>query len=100
MCEEDLDLQLIRGSFSLVADTQASDADDEHSSIEDSDIEPAQQPHSAYETPPLDFPGSPAPYEAVLDDGFNVDFNDQQSEDDQEVRSSLFNALDHNILHY
>ena len=60
-----------------------------------------QQPLATSQRPPLDFPASPAPHEAVSDNGFNMDGYDQQSDNisgwyttEEEVRSSPFNVLD------
>ena len=60
-----------------------------------------QQPLSTSKTPPLDFPASPTPHEAVSDNGFNMDGYDQQSDyisgwytTEEEVRTSPFNVLD------
>jgi len=73
------------------------------SSSEESDggLPRSQQPHTGLPTPPLYFPTSPAPYEAVSDCGFNMEGNDQQSDNiyswyttEDEVRSSLFNVSD------
>jgi len=73
------------------------------SSSEESDggLPRSQQPHTGSPTPPLYFPTSPAPDEAVSDCGFNIEGNDQQSDNiyggyttEDKVRSSLFNASD------
>ena len=123
-------LQLIHGSV-LLSVVDASDADDEgssseaeepavdlsdeHSSSEESAVElsnewgsssedsddHSQQPLATLQTPPLDFPTSPAPHEAVLDNVFNMEGYDQQSDiisgwyaTEEEVQSLLFNVLD------
>jgi len=73
------------------------------SSSEESDggLPRSQQPHTGSPTPPLYFPTSPAPDEAVSDCGFNMEGNDQQSDNiygwytiEEKVRSSLFNVSD------
>jgi len=73
------------------------------SSSEESDggLPQSQQPHTGSQTPPLYFPTSPAPHEAVSDYGFNMEGNDQQSDNiygwytiEEKVRSSLFNVSD------
>ena len=72
------------------------------SSSEESGDSHSQQPLSSSKTPPLHFPASPAPLEAALDDGFNMEGYDQQSDiissqytTEEEVRSSPFNGLDY-----
>jgi len=93
----------------------AVDLSDEHSSSEESAVElsnewgsssedsddHSQQPLATLQTPPLDFPTSPAPHEAVLDNVFNMEGYDQQSDiisgwyaTEEEVQSLLFNVLD------
>jgi len=73
------------------------------SSSEESDggLPQSQQPHTGSQTPPLYFPTSPAPHEAVSDYGFNMEGNDHQSDNiygwytiEEKVRSSLFNVSD------
>lgn len=101
-------------SWSFFSVVHANDADNESSGSEDacSSTESAvelsssrspspQRPPNTSKTPPLDFPGSPAPHQAVSDNGFNMDGYDQQSDyisgwytTEQEVRSSPFNVLD------
>jgi len=75
--------------------------DEGGSSSEESDNNPSQQHPTASQTPPLDFPASPAPHEAVFDDVFNMEGYDRQSDSitswyatEKEVCSSPFNVLD------
>jgi len=75
--------------------------DEGGSSSEESDNNPSQQHHTTLQTPPLDFPASPAPHEAVFANGFNMEGNDQQSDSitswyatEKEVCSLPFNVLD------
>jgi len=85
----------------------ASDADDETSSVEAPAVTLSHSSLATSITPPLQFPVSPDPYEDIPDDGFHMDGYDQQLEVDQqsedipgwyatqeEVRSSPFNALE------
>ena len=72
----------------------AVDLSDEHFSSEESAVElsneggscsedsddHSQQPFAALQIPPLDFPASPAPHEAALDNEFNMEGYDQQSD--------------------
>jgi hypothetical protein len=71
------------------------------SSSEESDDDSSQQPRAASQTPPLGLPASPSPYEAVSDNWFNMEGDNQQSDyisgwytTEEEVRSLLFNVLD------
>ena len=75
--------------------------DEGGSSSEESNNNPSRQHPTASQTPPLDFPASPAPHEAVFDEGFNMEGYDRQSDSitswyatEKEVRSSPFNVLD------
>ena len=68
--------------------TSAAELSDEESSSSDRLI---QQPLAASKTPPLYFPSSPTPHEAMFDDVFNMEGDDQQSgTPEEEVRSFLF----------
>jgi len=95
---------IAEGSHSSSEDTAAELSNEIFSSSsEESDggLPRSQQPHTGLPTPPLYFPTSPAPDEAVSDCGFNMEGNDQQSDNiygwytiEEKVRSSLFNVSD------
>ena len=69
-------------------DDESIELSDEESSSSDRLI---QQPLAASKTPPLYFPSSPTPHEAMFDDVFNMEGDDQQSgTPEEEVRSFLF----------
>jgi len=103
-CSSGEDAAVAEGSRSS-GEGAAAELSDEifSSSSEESDngLPRSQQPHNTSQTPPLYFPTSPAPHEAVSDCGFNMEGNDQQSDNiygwyttEDKVRSSLFNVLD------
>ena len=76
-------------------------SDEGGSTSETSDDNLSQQPLAALQTPPLYFPASPAPDEAVVDEGFNMEGYDEQYDiisscytSEEEVCSSPFNVLD------
>jgi len=95
---------IAEGSHSSSEDAAAELSDEIFSSSsEESDggLPRSQQPHTGSPTPPLYFPTSPAPDEAVSDCGFNMEGNNQQSDNiygwytiEEKVRSSLFNVSD------
>ena len=69
-------------------DDESIELSDEESSSSDRLI---QQPLAASKTPPLYFPSSPTPHEAMFDDVFNMEGDDQQyGTPEEEVRSFLF----------